>query len=144
MEALLSIIGYAAIVAGIIGLLSTHSLFSSSPIVIVGQLLAAALMIWARVTFGVRSFHLTAAPTGGGLVTTGPYRLVRHPIYASACLFTVVSALGHLSLRTAALACLVLAGALIRAVTEEKLVARQYPGYTEYARRTKRLIPYVF
>ena len=144
MEALLSLVGFAAIVAGIIGLMATHSLFSSSLLVIAGQVLAAALMLWARLTFGLRSFHLTATPTEGGLVTTGPYRLVRHPIYASASLFVLVSALGHPSLRTAALACLVIVGVVIRAVTEEKLVARQYPAYRDYAKRTKRLIPYVY
>jgi protein-S-isoprenylcysteine O-methyltransferase Ste14 len=47
----------------------------------------------ARVTFGRRSFHAAANPTAGGLVTTGPYRLIRHPIYTAACLFVGVQSL---------------------------------------------------
>jgi protein-S-isoprenylcysteine O-methyltransferase Ste14 len=42
------------------------------------------------------------------------------------------------------LACLVSLGIAIRVVTEEQLVAVQYPEYREYAKRTKRLIPFVF
>ena len=144
VQAVASVVGYAAIVAGIVGLLTSHSVFSTSPVVIVGQLLAIALMTWARVSFGLRSFHLTATPTQGGLMTSGPYHFIRHPIYASVCLFTWVSALGHASLLSTALACLVSAGIVIRVVTEEELVAERYPEYRDYAKRTKRLIPFIF
>ena len=130
--------------AGIVLLLQSHELFSPSPVVIAGQLLAFALITWARISFGIRSFHLTATPTAGGLVTTGPYRFIRHPIYASICLFIWSSALGHPSLRSAALAILVCAGVALRIVTEENLVAMEYPEYRDYAKRTKRLIPFVF
>jgi hypothetical protein len=61
-------------------------LFTAQPIAIALQLIAVALMVLARVTFGRRSFHAAANPTAGGLVTTGPYRIIRHPISA-ACLF---------------------------------------------------------
>jgi len=44
-------------------------------------------MLWARLTFGGRSFHAGANPTAGGVVTTGPYRFVRHPIYAAILYF---------------------------------------------------------
>ena len=131
-------------VVGLVWLLTTNSVFSSSPMVIAVQLLALALMTWARVSFGLRSFHLAATPTQGGLVTSGPYRFIRHPIYASVCLFVWVSALGHASVRSALLACLVTIGVAIRVATEETLVAKQYPEYLDYAKRTKRLIPFVF
>src|SRR5262245_46386137 len=98
----MSVVGYAAIMAGIVLLLRSRALFSPSPVVIAGQLLALALMLWARISFGTRSFHLTATPTAGGLVTTGPYRFIRHPIYASIGLFTWASVLGHPSLRSTA------------------------------------------
>src|SRR5664279_6569329 len=51
------------------------------------QGIAVLLMIWARLTFGMRSFHATANPTQGGLVTNGPYRYWRHPIYAAVLIF---------------------------------------------------------
>jgi protein-S-isoprenylcysteine O-methyltransferase Ste14 len=144
MPKLLSLTGYLAMIGGLVGLLATGSLFSSSPLVCAPQVAAGLLMIWARVTFGRRSFHFAADPTEGGLVTTGPYRFVRHPIYTAVCMFTLAGALSHWSVPAALLAGLVLAGAVARMFCEEKLVADRYPEYREYAARTRRMIPFVF
>jgi protein-S-isoprenylcysteine O-methyltransferase Ste14 len=131
-------------VAGLLGLFYTHHLFSPSPLVIAPQAAAVGLMIWARVTFGRRSFHATADPTGGGLVTSGPYHFIRHPIYTSVCLFVWAGALGHLSLVSVALAALATAGGLARMLCEERLLVERYPEYLDYAARTARMIPFVF
>src|SRR5678815_5205020 len=93
----LSILGYIGMIGGLLGLLSTRTLFSSSPLVIALQILALVLFLWARVTFGRRSYHLVANPTEGGLVTGGPYRYIRHPIYAAFCLFTLAGMAAHWS-----------------------------------------------
>jgi protein-S-isoprenylcysteine O-methyltransferase Ste14 len=139
-----SVFGLLMMVAGFVGLWEAGALFSPSPAVIGIQLLAVTLMIWARVTFGQRSFHFAANPTAGGLVTTGPYRYIRHPIYAAATLFGWAGAAAHPSLLSAGLALLLLAGALVRLVCEERLVIERYPEYRDYARKTKRLLPFVF
>jgi len=81
----LSIIGYVGMIAGLLGLLAMRNLFSSSPLIISVQVVAFLLFLWARITFGRRSYHVVANPTDGGLVTSGPYRYVRHPIYAAMC-----------------------------------------------------------
>ena len=131
-------------VVAVLGLLTTGNLFSVSPLVIAAQVAAAALMVWARATFGIRSFHATADPTEGGLVTSGPYRIIRHPIYTAVCLFTCAGALAHLSPLPGALAALGLAGSLARMLAEERMLVGRYPEYREYAARTKRMIPFVF
>jgi len=140
----ISLSSLALMVLAILGLFASDSLFSSSPAVIGVQCLAAALMIWARLTFGLRSFHPAANPTKGGLVTTGPYRFIRHPIYTAGCLFTWASIFSHLSLKALALGLLMILGALGRMLCEERLVAQKYPAYRDYARLTKRMIPYIF
>jgi protein-S-isoprenylcysteine O-methyltransferase Ste14 len=144
MLPLLSILAYVAMVGGLIGLLVTRSLFSSSVLVIIPQAVAVLLMIWARVTFGRRSFHLAANPTAGGLVTIGPYRFIRHPIYTGVCVFAGAGVLAHCSWKVASLGGLVLAGALFRLFCEEALVAKRYPEYCQYAARTWRMVPFVF
>jgi protein-S-isoprenylcysteine O-methyltransferase Ste14 len=140
----LSVSGYFLMVGGGLLLYVNHGLFSFSPVVIVLQAGAVLFMIWARITFKSRSFHLSATPTEGGLVTTGPYKYVRHPIYASALLFICAGAVSNWSVENVLLGCLVFAGAYTRILCEEHLVRSRYPEYQQYAEKTKRLIPYVF
>jgi protein-S-isoprenylcysteine O-methyltransferase Ste14 len=140
----LSIVGYLGMLAGLLGLMATRALFSPSPLVIAGQLLALALFLWARVTFGRRSFHVRADPTEGGLVTVGPYRYIRHPIYTAFCLFTAMGVLAHWSSSAVLFTATVVISAVLRVVCEEALVAARYPEYAQYAASTWRMIPYVF
>ena len=140
----LSIVGLIVMVAGIVGLLKIGALFSSQPVTIAVQVLAVALLIWARVTFGRRSFHAAANPTEGGLVDTGPYRYIRHPIYTALSLFTGAGATAHLSWKTEFAFGLILGFALLRIFCEEFLVTKRYPEYREYAGRTWRMVPGVF
>jgi len=140
----LSIIGYIGMIAALLGLLATRTLFSSSPCVISFQVLALLLFLWARVTFGRRSYHLGADPTEGGLVTGGPYRYIRHPIYSAFCLFTSAGMVAHWSWSAGLCGGMVLGSAVIRIYCEESLVASRYPDYAQYAATTWRMIPYVY
>src|SRR5881296_3946464 len=112
MLKLLSILGYLLMIPGLAFLVITRNLFSSAPVVIVVQALALMLLLWARITFGRRSFHASADPTEGGLVTHGPYRYIRHPIYTAVCAFVWAGILAHLSWKTALCGALILAGAM--------------------------------
>ena len=141
----LSLIGYLGMLGGLLGLLLTRTLFSSSPIVISLQVLALLLFLWARITFGRRSFHVVADPTAGGLVTDGPYRFIRHPIYAAFCLFISAGVAAHYWSWSAALCGgLILGSAVMRIFCEESLVTARYPEYARYSATTWRMIPYVF
>jgi protein-S-isoprenylcysteine O-methyltransferase Ste14 len=140
----LSLFALLLMMAGMLGLLFGKALFSSSPAVIAAQGAAVALMAWARLTLGRRSFHAAADPTAGGLVTGGPYRFVRHPIYTAACLFGWAGMLGNWSWRAGLFGALLFIGALGRMLCEEKLVTEQYPEYRQYAKSTKRMVPGVF
>jgi protein-S-isoprenylcysteine O-methyltransferase Ste14 len=144
MLKILSIIGYFGMIGGGLGLLAIRSLFSPSPLVIFLQVVAFLLFLWARVTFGRRSYHVVADPTEGGLVTGGPYRYIRHPIYAAMCLFTWAGVAGHWSWTAGLCGGLVLASAVIRISCEEALVTARYPEYAQYAATTWRMIPYVY
>ncbi len=131
-------------VLGIAGLAISRALFAPNPLVIAIQLGAVLLMLWARITFGRRSFHAAANPTAGGLVTTGPYRYIRHPIYTAVCIFTAASLASHFSSKTIAWGALILFGAVTRMLSEEKLLLSQYPEYRQYATTTWRAIPFIF
>jgi len=144
MLKILSIFGYVGMIGGLLGLLVTQHLFSSSALVISLQVAAVLLLVWARVIFGRRSFHVVADPTEGGLVTGGAYRYLRHPIYAAICLFVLAGVAGHWSWISGLCGGLVLASAVTRIFCEEALVSARYPEYAQYAARTWRMIPYVY
>ena len=139
-----SLLGLAIMGAGVVGLILRQQVLSAAPAVIVLQACAVALMVWARLTFGGRSFHATASPTRGGLVTAGPYRWFRHPIYTSVCLFVWACVVGFPSWFAVGMASLVTSGSVVRMLAEESLLRRRYPEYADYARKTKRMVPYVF
>ena len=82
---------------------------------------------------------------GQSVVSTGPYRYVRHPMYASMLLFFPGSAL-LLGSWWGLLLCVVLLGLLVwRISLEERMLENGLAGYDEYARKVRyRLIPRVW
>jgi protein-S-isoprenylcysteine O-methyltransferase Ste14 len=124
-------------------LLFKRAILGTGPFTIGIQVAAAALMVWARVTFGRRSFHAAANPTRGGLVTNGPYRYLRHPVYAAVLYFLWAGIAAHLSVAHAIVALVATAGLVVRMFAEEALIVGKYPEYSAYARRTPRVVPFV-
>jgi protein-S-isoprenylcysteine O-methyltransferase Ste14 len=139
-----SLIGLIFAMIAMCILVFRESLFGVGPTVISIQVFAGLIMLWSRVTFGKRSFHASASPTSGGLITTGPYKFIRHPIYASILYFTWAGISAHFSIINILLGVTVTAGLFIRILAEERLVGTLYPNYLLYAARTKRIIPYIF
>lgn len=139
-----SLIAFAIAVSGVIYLYHNRNIFSDHPFAIAVQSFAAILMIWARFTFGVRSFNASANATKGNLVTHGPYRFWRHPIYAAVIYFFIGSLIAYPHLRVF-IAVLVIAGGLfVRMILEEKSLSATYPEYESYCSKAKRIIPFVF
>jgi protein-S-isoprenylcysteine O-methyltransferase Ste14 len=87
---------------------------------------------------------LSIIPEARRLATGGPYRIVRHPLY----FFEIMAAVGALGASPgliSALSFVVFVGMqMVRAGYEERLLARAFPEYADYARRTRRLIPFVW
>ena len=82
---------------------------------------------------------------GQRVATTGPYRYVRHPMYAGATLFLVGTPLLLGSRRGLAIAPVLVVLLGLRAVLEERTLGRELDGYAEYAARVRyRLIPWIW
>ena len=89
--------------------------------------------------------HRLNVGQGQSVISTGPYAIVRHPMYASASLYLLGTPLA-LGSYWGISAMLVMMPALIwRLIDEERMLARSLPGYTDYQRRVRhRLVPFVW
>ena len=83
-------------------------------------------------------------PASGELVETGPYAVVRHPIYSGGLLFAAGLSLALSPWALVATAALAATWAL-KAAVEERFLLERDPGYADYRKRVRsRLVPYVY
>jgi protein-S-isoprenylcysteine O-methyltransferase Ste14 len=115
----------------------TWLLLLSAGMILCGNVLA--LLVLNRLG---KSFSVMAEARR--LVTDGPYRIVRHPLYATEGIAITGIFLPYLSVQAALLFALQVAVQLIRMHYEEQVLRATFPEYADYARRTRRLIPGVW
>ncbi len=103
------------------------------------------LGLWAIFAMGVSRVRvLPDVRPGAQLVERGPYRWIRHPMYAAVLLVALALVLNApWPGRWAALLVLAL-DLVVKLHYEEGLLAAALPGYAAYRARTKRLIPFVY
>ena len=104
-----------------------------------------ALAAWTLIHNRPGNFNIRPTPKSWGtLITSGPYRHIRHPMYTSVLLGA--AALAGLSAPLQGwLAWTALAGVLgLKSSFEERWMREQHPGYGAYAQETKRFLPWLF
>jgi protein-S-isoprenylcysteine O-methyltransferase Ste14 len=107
-------------------------------------LLGLALAVWARVYLGQNWGMPMSEKVDPELVTTGPYRTIRHPIYTGIILAVVGTTV---AVSVYWLIAVVLLGAyfIYSAFMEERYMAGLLPdAYPRYKQSTKMLIPFIF
>jgi protein-S-isoprenylcysteine O-methyltransferase Ste14 len=140
--------------AGFLGLLLVPALdhrFGWSmvpvPVVIVGNILVAVgfaivLRVFRENTFTSARIEIAREQR---VITTGPYALVRHPMYAGAFLYLLGMPLALGSYWGLLVLVPMTAAVIWRLFDEEDLLARGLPGYADYQRSVRwRLIPGIF
>ena len=106
----------------------------------------APVMAWKSVTHLGRQFRITAGLyEDHQLVTTGPYHMVRHPIYASLLAILVATLVLLTPGKWIALSLLFfIVGTEIRVRTEDRLLESRFgPAFAEYRRTVPAYIPWV-
>jgi protein-S-isoprenylcysteine O-methyltransferase Ste14 len=132
------------LIAGVLrdGSLAVHSVI----LAVIGTLLFAcgiALAVWARLHLGRNWGMPMSQRAEPELVTSGPYRFVRHPIYSGLLTAMLGTALVNNLLGLIVVAVLV-AYFYYSGIVEERNLAATFPkAYPEYKSRTKMIIPFL-
>lgn len=106
---------------------------------------AVALGLWTFAHNRPGNFNIRPEPKASGrLVTSGPYRYMRNPMYSALLLFAAAEVLAYADMRKIACWIALALVLLAKVLLEERGLRALFPGYAEYARRVRRFIPGVF
>jgi methyltransferase len=107
-------------------------------------LAANAVRLWVVLTMGKLWNVQVVNSTSLGIVTSGPFRFVRHPNYAAVFLEMFSLPLVHTAWITAPLACLAYAAAISRRIVLEESVLSSNPEYRAAMSGKPRFLPGLF
>jgi len=116
-------------------------------LVIVGDLLILVSMWMVYRVFREYSFGSATVEVGKDqkVIATGPYAIVRNPMYSSAAIYFIGVSLALGSYWGLVPSILTILGLVWRLFDEEKFLAANLPGYTEYCAKVRwHLIPGIF
>ena len=106
---------------------------------------SGALAMWAMMVMKLGNFNVVPTPVyHGRLVTQGPYRLIRHPMYTAVFIFAAALLAGQFDYIKLIITLLLVAGLVGKMLPEENLLCSHYSGYRSYMKHTKRVIPFVW
>jgi protein-S-isoprenylcysteine O-methyltransferase Ste14 len=136
-------VAFVACAVALAGVLAFQQPAESTPeaVVLLGEIVAIASCAWllASVCFLGRNFGVL--PEARGLVTTGPYRVVRHPVYLGEIGACIGLALAAPSPTNALVLGALILAQTVRMRLEERALSDAFSEYPAYARRTPRLAP---
>ena len=105
-------------------------------------LTGAVLLAWASVLLGRLLMHEAAIREDHALVVSGPFRLVRHPVYTGYLALLLGSGVASLNVYVLLLWPVSLLGILVQAASQEQLLGARFGRvYEGYAGQTGRLVP---
>ncbi|HSM96740.1 MAG TPA: isoprenylcysteine carboxylmethyltransferase family protein [Rhizomicrobium sp.] len=117
--------------------LSSTAAVISSALIISGSAMAILVLCWLR-----RSFSIL--PQARRLITTGPYRYVRHPLYLAEAIAGLGLMMQFRQPWAGLMAVMVFALQFPRMRYEETVLAKAFPSYHAYSARTARLLPGIY
>ena len=113
-------------------------LASASAALVVGGICGAIYVVW----WLGRNFSIFAQARG--LVTSGPYRFVRHPLYLAEAFVVLGGLLANQLPLAIGLFGLIIANQFWRMHYEEQVLSAAFPDYKAYAERTAKILPGIY
>ncbi|MFG0254826.1 MAG: methyltransferase family protein [Rhodopirellula sp. JB053] len=106
-------------------------------------LIGAGLGVWAWLSFGLTKITVSPAlRSDASLVTKGPYRIIRHPMYTAVVVFCLGFLVASFSVWKLLVWLTLVAVVAQKSRIEEALLRERFPEYEQYAKRTGRFLPH--
>lgn len=132
-------------VAGIVILCVTARPVCTKIPLIALQTASFVLIVWTMWHLRPGKFHiLPDALKSTELITGGPFRWIRHPMYLSLFLYLVPLVIEYYNWWRLLVLLIFLVNMIIKLLYEEKFLQQKFPEYVSYMKRSKRLIPFIF
>ena len=131
-------------IACILLILATGPLFAANHLLLVAETAGIVLGVWSLAVMGRKNLNI--APTvrdDAQLNIKGPYRFIRHPMYASVLLTIWTVIIDQFTMLRLIVGLILTADLMIKMVYEEGILKRHFRDYAAYMERTKRIIPFI-
>lgn len=130
--------------ACILAILASGPLLAANRFLLFAEAAGLALGLWSLAVMGSRNLNIAPTVRGGAqLITGGPYRFIRHPMYASLLLVIWVVIIDYSTLLRLIFGLILTADLTIKMLYEEGILKRHFLDYPAYMERTKRIIPFL-
>jgi protein-S-isoprenylcysteine O-methyltransferase Ste14 len=121
-----------------------HVSFGSACVLAAVMLVGLGFTWWARIYLGRLWSSVISRKEDHRIIDTGPYGLVRHPIYTGLILALVATGIAEATVTALIGAALLILGVWMKASSEERFLRAELgPQYDAYSRRVPMLIPFL-
>jgi protein-S-isoprenylcysteine O-methyltransferase Ste14 len=129
----------------LIWLLAFNKWFSDSFLLLGLQVAGIITAFWAIYEMSKSRLNITPTPLSGAvLIQSGPYKLVRHPMYLSLILVFVPMLIYNFNLTGGIIFLVFFVNLILKMLHEEKLLLSFFDAYKTYSDKSWRLIPFVY
>ncbi len=125
-------------------LMKTGSIIPSNSFLLVIEIILFVFGIWAMIEMNLRFNIFPELLKNSNLITSGPYRYIRNPMYSATIFITLIWIINESSYLRLAVWILLVIILNIKLTYEEKILLKEFPNYTEYKMNSKKLIPFIF
>ncbi|NPD45064.1 MULTISPECIES: isoprenylcysteine carboxylmethyltransferase family protein [unclassified Lentimicrobium] len=123
----------------------TAPVLANHLVLLMVQVLGVFVGLWAIWVMRIGNFNITPTPViNGELRKSGPYAMIRHPMYTSIFLFTLPELVNSYNLWRLSVVLILYLTLIFKINFEEKNLLHQFPEYKIYQKKTKKIIPFVY